>query len=167
MTLRHFFNPKTNNYLFNICLIFVYLPRYSTIVCQILSRFYIRLAAPILMLWLRANHWKTIFASLPEICQRFDICQPHFWISNQDPNSPIIGFNIRRDLSSPRVIHDIIPAIFFIDRLPRPGPEFGHPALRGGDRGRPVFPGQEGRTLRRTIDKELKVKDSHFSKISN
>ena len=47
---------------------------------------------------------------------------------------------------------------FLIDRLPRPGPEFGHPALRGGDRGRPVFPGEEGRTLRRTIDKELKVK---------
>ncbi len=45
------------------------------------------------------------------------------------------------------------------DRLPRPGPEFGHPALRT-DRGpgRPVFPGEEGRTLRRTIDKELKVK---------
>jgi hypothetical protein len=54
------------------------------------------------------------------------------------------------------------PSILFFcwsDRLPRPGPEFGHPALRT-DRGpgRPVFPGEEGRTLRRTIDKELKVK---------
>lgn len=41
------------------------------------------------------------------------------------------------------------------DHLPRPGPEFGHPALRA-DRGRPIFPGEEGRTLRRTIDKDLK-----------
>ena len=55
---------------------------------------------------------------------------------------------------------------FLIDRLPRPGPEFGHPALRGADRGRPVFPGEEGRTLRRTIDKELKVKQGFIKKHS-
>ena len=43
------------------------------------------------------------------------------------------------------------------DRLNRP--EFGHPALRGGrGPGRPIFPGDDGKAVRRTIDKELKVK---------
>jgi len=44
----------------------------------------------------------------------------------------------------------------FQDALPRPGPEFNHPAFRNG-KGRPIFPGDDGESIRRTIERDLKV----------
>ena len=57
-----------------------------------------------------------------------------------------------------------------VPHRPPDRPGFGpHPGMRGGgDQGKPMFMGEEGKHLRRTLEKDLRVRDSlQFAKYSD